>query len=314
MNAPHPQRRCVARRGAHHDGAAGTRRALLGGDPASAAPWIDGRGAVGYCRSAIAPGTHAARRRRRGRDEAGRFRVVRARRRSGQRRSAEHAGPLLRTWLGHAQRAPSCAAIWYARAAECGRRLGAIQSRPSAISTETASRAIRDEAFRWYKRAADQGHPRAMSLVGRCCEEGWGTPRNIASQRATGIAARPKAAISAARSTMRRFLPRDGCEPEARLTWFDARAARLRRTTNAQALIAAWQTRCKEIVQPLRTFRLKRQQRALERQTAAIARQAAVRADHAMARNDQRDGIAAIGVAPRRAHRSESPARLAIAP
>ena len=47
------------------------------------------------------------------------------------------------------------------------------------FSTETASRAIRDAAFRWYRRAADQGHPRAMSLVGRCFEEGWGTERDV---------------------------------------------------------------------------------------------------------------------------------------
>ena len=27
--------------------------------------------------------------------------------------------------------------------------------------------------------AAEQQHERAMNLVGRCCEEGWGTPRNL---------------------------------------------------------------------------------------------------------------------------------------
>jgi TPR repeat protein len=28
-------------------------------------------------------------------------------------------------------------------------------------------------------KAAQQGHERAMSLVGRCCEEGWGTARDL---------------------------------------------------------------------------------------------------------------------------------------
>jgi TPR repeat protein len=34
-------------------------------------------------------------------------------------------------------------------------------------------------AYRYYLKAAEQQHERAMSLVGRCCEEGWGTPRDL---------------------------------------------------------------------------------------------------------------------------------------
>jgi TPR repeat protein len=34
-------------------------------------------------------------------------------------------------------------------------------------------------AYLYYLKAAEQQHERAMSLVGRCCEEGWGTPRNL---------------------------------------------------------------------------------------------------------------------------------------
>jgi hypothetical protein len=34
-------------------------------------------------------------------------------------------------------------------------------------------------AYAWYLRAAEKGHERAMSLAGRCCEEGWGTPRDL---------------------------------------------------------------------------------------------------------------------------------------
>jgi TPR repeat protein len=36
-----------------------------------------------------------------------------------------------------------------------------------------------DTAFAWYARAAAQGHVRAMSLLGRCCEQGWGTAPNM---------------------------------------------------------------------------------------------------------------------------------------
>jgi TPR repeat protein len=33
-------------------------------------------------------------------------------------------------------------------------------------------------AYALYLRSAGQGHERAMNLVGRCTEEGWGTSRN----------------------------------------------------------------------------------------------------------------------------------------
>ena len=34
-------------------------------------------------------------------------------------------------------------------------------------------------AYRYYLKAAEQQHERAMNLVGRCCEEGWGTLRDL---------------------------------------------------------------------------------------------------------------------------------------
>ena len=34
-------------------------------------------------------------------------------------------------------------------------------------------------AYRYYLMAAEQQHERAMNLAGRCCEEGWGTPRSL---------------------------------------------------------------------------------------------------------------------------------------
>ena len=36
-------------------------------------------------------------------------------------------------------------------------------------------------AFHYYLKAAEQRHERAMNLLGRCCEQGWGTPRNAAA-------------------------------------------------------------------------------------------------------------------------------------
>src|SRR6201999_2470820 len=34
-------------------------------------------------------------------------------------------------------------------------------------------------ALAWYRRAADQGHVRAMNLVGRCLEQGWGAAADL---------------------------------------------------------------------------------------------------------------------------------------
>jgi hypothetical protein len=36
-------------------------------------------------------------------------------------------------------------------------------------------------AFEYYTRAAKRGHARAMNLLARCMEEGWGTPKDIHS-------------------------------------------------------------------------------------------------------------------------------------
>jgi TPR repeat protein len=41
----------------------------------------------------------------------------------------------------------------------------------------------REAAFVWYGRSAAQGHARAMNLLARCHEEGWGTPCNPAAAR-----------------------------------------------------------------------------------------------------------------------------------
>ena len=38
-------------------------------------------------------------------------------------------------------------------------------------------------AYAYYMKAAAQGHERAMNLVGRCCEEGWGTARDVPRRR-----------------------------------------------------------------------------------------------------------------------------------
>ncbi|ONG59057.1 hypothetical protein BKE38_00740 [Pseudoroseomonas deserti] len=42
----------------------------------------------------------------------------------------------------------------------------------------------RAEAFRWFRAAADQGHAKSMTVLGRYLEEGWETPRDPAAAHA----------------------------------------------------------------------------------------------------------------------------------
>ena len=54
----------------------------------------------------------------------------------------------------------------------------------TSTSTVSAWRKDQDKAYTLYRLAADAGHSRAMSLVGRCFEEGWGVAADPVAARA----------------------------------------------------------------------------------------------------------------------------------
>ena len=85
--------------------------------------------------------------------------------------------------------------------------------------------------------AADQGHPRAMSLVGRCLEEGWGTERDVIAAldwyRRSAEAGYFRGAFNFAS-----ILAVYGWDDDA-VRWFE-RALTLTPDDKRETLIAAW--------------------------------------------------------------------------
>lgn len=72
----------------------------------------------------------------------------------------------------------------------------------------------RDADFVWYKHAAEQGHARAMNLLARCLEEGWGCARDrTAARRWYGKSA--KGGYFRGAFNYACVLAEDGCREEA---------------------------------------------------------------------------------------------------
>lgn len=79
---------------------------------------------------------------------------------------------------------PARSAVWVRSAAECG--LAAAQLRFGRMLLAGAG-IERDEraAFDWFARAAAQGDAEASNMVGRCHENGWGVPVDLARAAAS---------------------------------------------------------------------------------------------------------------------------------
>jgi len=71
----------------------------------------------------------------------------------------------------------------FRRAADAGHAWAQYNLGPPVTSTAGVLPCDRTLAYRYYLKAAGQQHDRAMSLVGRCCEEGWGTRETWTASR-----------------------------------------------------------------------------------------------------------------------------------
>ena len=155
--------------------------ALLGGDPASAAPWIAAAARLGIAEAQVRLGRMLLAGEGVEESKPAAF--------AWFARAADAGNTEAQNMLGrcceHGWGVPASAehaAVWYARAAESGDawaqyNLGHLYLDGNGVTRDAAT------AFCWYKSAAALGHPRAMSLLGRCCEEGWGTARNMMEAR-----------------------------------------------------------------------------------------------------------------------------------
>jgi TPR repeat protein len=76
------------------------------------------------------------------------------------------------------------AAYWYKRAADAGHDWGRYNYAHMLFDGRGGMPCDRAAAFGLYYLAASQGHARAMNLLGRCLEAGWGT---VPDRKAAGI-------------------------------------------------------------------------------------------------------------------------------
>ena len=151
-------------------------RALLAGDPAKAAPWIETAARHGVTEAQLrlgqmlldglgAPKDHGA-------ALAWFLRAARA----GAPEAMNMVGRCHENGWGTPEDLPA-AARWYRRSAAAGHDWGEYTHANLLFDGRGVAR-DRVEAVSWYQRAARRGHARAMNLLARCCEEGWGMPRD----------------------------------------------------------------------------------------------------------------------------------------
>jgi len=208
---------------------------LLGGDPASAAPWIAAAARLDIAEAQVRLGRMLLVGEGVEENKPAAFAWFARAADAGDREAQNMLGRCCEHGWGVAC-STELAASWYMRAAEADDawaqyNLGHLYLDGNGVARDP------DAAFRWYSRAAAQGHPRAMSLVGRCCEEGWGTERNIAEAcdwyRRSAEAGYFRGAFNYAS-----LLAADGFEAEA-VQWF-ARAVSLAPDDKRDTLIVAW--------------------------------------------------------------------------
>jgi uncharacterized protein len=151
-------------------------RALLGGDPAVAAPWVRCAAEFGLPAAQVRLGRMLLEGQGLERDDPQALRwFVRA----AERRDAEAMNMVGRCHeLGWGTLIDfEIAAYWYCLSADRGHPWGQYNF-ANMLFDGRGIAMDHTEALGWYERAARQGHARAMNLLARCYEEGWGGPKD----------------------------------------------------------------------------------------------------------------------------------------
>jgi len=161
---------------------AGELRALLAGDPAKAAPWIESAARYGLPEAQV----RLAQMRLDGvglpRDQVAALDGFTRAARLGAPNAMNMVGRCYENGWGSAEDS-SAAADWYRRSAEAGHDWGQYNYANMLFDGRGVD-CDQARAVIWYRRASEQGHARAMNLLARCYEEGWGVTRDGRKARA----------------------------------------------------------------------------------------------------------------------------------
>lgn len=153
--------------------------ALLSGDPAKAAPWVELAARHGLAAGQLRLGRMLLDGAGMARDEAAALGWFRTAARSGDADAMNMVGRCYENGWG-AAKDNEAAAVWYRRSAEAGHDWGQYNY-ANMLFDGLGMPVDLPVALQWYLKACAQGHPRAMNQAGRCHEEGWGVARDLAA-------------------------------------------------------------------------------------------------------------------------------------
>lgn len=157
-------------------------RALLAGEPAQVAPWIESAARYGVVEAQVRLGQMRLDGVGVARDQAVALVWFTRAAQSGAADAMNMVGRCLENGWGATEDLPA-AADWYRRSAEAGHDWGEYNYANMLFDGRGVDR-DRAQAAGWYRRASEQGHARAMNLLARCYEEGWGVARDAREARA----------------------------------------------------------------------------------------------------------------------------------
>jgi TPR repeat protein len=151
--------------------------ALLSGDPAEAAPWVELAARQGLAAGQLRLGRMLLDGAGMAKDEAAALGWFKTAARSGDADAMNMVGRCHENGWGTAKDNVA-AANWYRRSAEAGHDWGEYNY-ANMLFDGLGVPVDLPEALRWYLKACAKGHARAMNQAGRCHEEGWGTSRDL---------------------------------------------------------------------------------------------------------------------------------------
>ena len=157
----------------------GELQALLAGDPAEAAPWVEVAARYGLAEAQVRLGQMQLDGLGAAKDPFAALSWFLRAANTGAAEAMNMVGRCHENGWGTPVSLPT-AARWYRRSAEAGHDWGEYNYANMLFDGRGLERDAA-QAVAWYRRAADKGHARAMNLLARCHEEGWGTPRDLAA-------------------------------------------------------------------------------------------------------------------------------------